>query len=77
MEFVTSFFDLFVEMIKSLPSLIVGAIDFIALIFFKLPLIITTDFFSELPFIFRYGLLGCFGVVIAISSFKLLKILKY
>ena len=77
MELITSFFDLIVEVFKNLPSLVVGSIDFIVLIFFRLPVIITTDLFSELPFIFRYGILGCFGIVIAISCFKLLKILKY
>ena len=64
MEIITSLFNSIVTIVTNLGSMIVSAIDFILLIFVKL------------PFIFRYGLLGCFGIVITISVLKLLSLLK-
>ena len=76
MEIITSLFNSIVTIVTNLGSMIVSAIDFILLIFVKLPFIITNDLFSQLPFIFRYGLLGWFGIVISIYVSFILSLLK-
>lgn len=76
MELIGTLFQTIINLISSLFGILVGAVDFIVLLFVKLPIIITNNLFAELPFVFRYGLMGCFGVVMLIATLKLVALLK-
>ena len=75
-EFVLLLLEMLFHFIVSIPSILTSGIEFITFILIRLPSIITNNMFSELPFVFRYGLSGAFGVVILISFLKIYSLVK-
>ena len=71
------FLNLIVDLFKSLYSVISSAIGFIIAIVTELPNIISNSMFSNLPFVFQYGIGAIFGVLILVFVMKLFALFKF
>lgn len=75
-DFLVSLVEMLGQFVITIPTILVSGIDFIVFILVRLPSIITNNMFSNLPFVFRYGLCGCLGVIILVTVLKIWTLIK-
>lgn len=76
LELLSQLLGFIVDILKSSFDILKNALEFMNLIFLKVPFMITTSLFDNLPLVFQYGLMSLFYVIYLILILKLIMLFR-